>query len=75
MNAPQSLDLYKMACVFTMISALDEDASVEDRECLQVRAVGYLGRAIKCKTGLLRGDDTRRPRCSIRSAAALTFAS
>ncbi len=46
MTAPQPNDLYNMACVCAMISALDDRGSTHEREKLQVRALGYLRGAI-----------------------------
>ena len=47
MNGRVPTDFYNMACNCAMISALDDRASVADREKLQARAVEYLRRAIE----------------------------
>jgi WD40 repeat protein/tetratricopeptide (TPR) repeat protein len=47
LDDPDPGDLYNMACDCAMVSALDDRGSPDDRETLQVRAVGYLRRAIE----------------------------
>jgi tetratricopeptide (TPR) repeat protein len=47
MFAPQSIDLYNMACDCAMVSALDVRLSPEDREKLRTRAVAYLRSVIE----------------------------
>ena len=44
---PNPGDLYNMACACALVSALLDHGSSEDREKLDVRAVGYLRRAIE----------------------------
>jgi hypothetical protein len=47
MDAPQPINLYNMACDCAMMSALDAQASADDRENLQARAVEYLRKSIE----------------------------
>jgi WD40 repeat protein len=46
MSAPEPDDFYAIACSCAMISALDDQASLAERERLQLRAVACLRRAI-----------------------------